>query len=333
MGFLADIGRARPDVSIQNFMKTEAALRQSEAQAALTGATTQQVLEKTEALRNQQAYLQKQQAEKEAWEKSPVNIKAHPYFLNIPDPTLQKQVFDYFHSQGVVDENGVGRRKDILRTLSEIEGTTKGLQTFIKPIVDHQEAQLQQLQLAIQEEQAKPNPNPKKLQELIQKRDQLAAQFNRASTVLSEAMKAAQEREQAKLKQKPIPWGQTREGIVFKEEKATERAKIGAKARVEAASKKKTENKDTLRKTYFKQLGRYYSAKRGVGQFVADPNKELVADKALKSAENIAIKYVQSGGDPEDLGITAEGIREDYKKGLISEKKAVYLLKKLFGMK
>ncbi|MBW1927441.1 MAG: hypothetical protein JRI35_09715, partial [Deltaproteobacteria bacterium] len=248
MGFLADVGRARPDVSIQNFMKTEAALRQSEAQAALTGATTQQVLEKTEALRNQQAYLQKQRAEKEAWEKSPVNIKAHPYFLNIPDPTLQKQVFDYFHSQGIVDENGVGRRKDILRVLSEIEGTTKGLQTFIKPIVDHQEAQLQQLQLAIQEEQAKPNPNPKKLQELVQKRDQLAAQFNQASTVLSEAMKAAQEREQARLRQKLIPWGQTKEGVVYKERKGIEKAKIAARAKIKAASEKKKQGK-----TYTKQ--------------------------------------------------------------------------------
>lgn len=88
-----------------------------------------------------------------------------------------------------------------------------------------------------------------------------------------------------------------------------------------------------LSSRYQAQIGRYYSAKRGVGQFIADPNKEQVATEALKSAETIAVEYVKAGGKPEALGITAQGIKADFEAGKISKKKAIYLLQNLFGMK
>ena len=60
---------------------------------------------------------------------------------------------------------------------------------------------------------------------------------------------------------------------------------------------------ESLKSDFMQQIGRYYSAKRGVGQFVPDPNKEEVAKEAHKSAMGIAKQYVAAGGDWGDLGL------------------------------
>ena len=120
---------------------------------------------------------------------------------------------------------------------------------------------------------------------------------------------------------KPPPFAQTKEGVILKGQQALEAAKIKAgskaptlKPMLNASNQwtyhewkdgdwvdtgkvaKEPKKKDDLKQVYFQQIGRYYSAKRGVGQFIQDPNKELVAKDALRAAEIIAIQYVKNGG-------------------------------------
>ena len=78
---------------------------------------------------------------------------------------------------------------------------------------------------------------------------------------------------------------------------------IEAKYKTPAKGKTASERKlDGLASRYFQQTGRYYSAKRGVGQFIEDPNKEQIAQEALRSAQKIARQYVKAGGNIQDLG-------------------------------
>jgi len=67
--------------------------------------------------------------------------------------------------------------------------------------------------------------------------------------------------------------------------------------------KNKGKKLESLKSDFMQQIGRGYSAERGVGQFVEDPNKQLVAKKAYDSALIIAQTYVNSGGKWEDLGL------------------------------
>jgi len=100
-----------------------------------------------------------------------------------------------------------------------------------------------------------------------------------------------------------------------KDKAAMDRAKLAADARIKAAnisaSKKddtsNTKELESLKSDYMAQVGRGYSAERGVGQFVEDPNKQVVAKKAYESAQIIAQQYVNSGGKWEDLGLEDPG--------------------------
>jgi len=64
---------------------------------------------------------------------------------------------------------------------------------------------------------------------------------------------------------------------------------------------------EKIKSNYFTTIGRYYSSKRGVGQYITDPNKEKVAEEAATAADIIAQQYVASGGDIKDLGISETG--------------------------
>jgi hypothetical protein len=112
--------------------------------------------------------------------------------------------------------------------------------------------------------------------------------------------------------------------------------------------KQKRKRLDDLSQRFFQQIGRYYSAKRGVGQFIQDPNKEAVANEALESAKLIAQQYVEAGGDPRDLGLdsigqptrtttgtssykTAEEVKAAYKAGTLTKDEATQILRQQFG--
>ncbi len=69
-------------------------------------------------------------------------------------------------------------------------------------------------------------------------------------------------------------------------------------------------NLKDLASDYQQAIGRHYSAARGVGQYVADPNKQKVAADALRQSQNIAIQYAKKGGDVRDLGVTPESIKQ-----------------------
>lgn len=83
---------------------------------------------------------------------------------------------------------------------------------------------------------------------------------------------------------------------------------------------------------YKYHIGQYNQASRGVGQFIEDPNKERVARESLKRAITIAIQHKKAGGNPADLGITPEAIKQQYKAGNLKKDKAVAALQILFGM-
>jgi len=61
-----------------------------------------------------------------------------------------------------------------------------------------------------------------------------------------------------------------------------------------------------LASRYEKHLTQYRSAKRGVGAFYEDPNKEQIANEALKSAKIVSQQYIDAGGDPKNLGIESK---------------------------
>jgi len=161
-----------------------------------------------------------------------------------------------------------------------------------------------------------------------------------ASKLQAQKDTAAMKRERVKgANKKPLAYGGTQEEweekqarlqkdkLAIIEAKGKEGGKLTEKQKEGAKKQKLASDR------YFQTIGRYYQAQRGVGQFIADPNKEQVAGEALEAAETLAIKYVKDGGKAEDLGITAEGIKADYEAKRIDKKKAVYLLKELFGMK
>lgn len=73
----------------------------------------------------------------------------------------------------------------------------------------------------------------------------------------------------------------------------------------------KIKSLESLKSDYMQTMGRYWSAKRGEGQFVEDPNAQQVADEALKAAVVMAGKYKDMGGDVKDLGISEKEIEKD----------------------
>jgi len=61
--------------------------------------------------------------------------------------------------------------------------------------------------------------------------------------------------------------------------------------------------------TWFKwHLGQYNSAKRGVGQYIKDPNKDQIAQDELGRAATMAKRYLEKGGNVEDLGLVTREI-------------------------
>ena len=60
---------------------------------------------------------------------------------------------------------------------------------------------------------------------------------------------------------------------------------------------------ESLKSDYMQTMGRYWSAKRGEGQFIEDPNAQQVAKEALKAAVVMAGQYKDMGGNIKDLGI------------------------------
>jgi hypothetical protein len=58
-----------------------------------------------------------------------------------------------------------------------------------------------------------------------------------------------------------------------------------------------------IKKDYMQAIGRSNSAKRGVGQFVPDPNSAKVADQEMARANELADLYKKSGGKLSQLGI------------------------------
>ena len=210
MGFLADVGRADPVSMIQSYKQKNALLETSKTQL--------------QALRNQ---LRKQ-AEEEALNKQPVNLTAHPYFLSLPDD-LQKKTLDFFQSQGLVNENGIGERGNILKGVQYIENTTKGMQEFLKPLVEKQRQEL----IGIQRELAvvKNQPGKEKLaQQLAQKLQEKAQQYNMASVIYDQRYEELQKREQRKFEMQKVlagkSWAATKEGVKYREREANIRAII-----------------------------------------------------------------------------------------------------------
>lgn len=131
---------------------------------------------------------------------------------------------------------------------------------------------------------------------------------------------------------------QLAEGNIDWETYVKRRKRIATATRKPGADKDiKTEKNEKklkgLKTSYEKTVGRYNAASMGVGQFIPDPNRQVVADQEKKRAVNLAIQYKKSGGNPEDLGITADGIKKDYQDKKISKEHAVRLLKELFEMK
>lgn len=58
-----------------------------------------------------------------------------------------------------------------------------------------------------------------------------------------------------------------------------------------------------IKKDYMQSIGRSNSAKRGVGQFVPDPNSEKVAAQEKARADELADLFVESGGKLSQLGL------------------------------
>jgi hypothetical protein len=73
---------------------------------------------------------------------------------------------------------------------------------------------------------------------------------------------------------------------------------------------KKPKELESLKSDYMQTMGRYWSAKRGEGQFIEDPNAQQVAKEALKAAVTMAAKYKEMGGDVKDLGIDEKALEE-----------------------
>jgi hypothetical protein len=90
----------------------------------------------------------------------------------------------------------------------------------------------------------------------------------------------------------------------------------------------KTRTLERLASDYFQAIGRYGSAARGVGQFLEDPNKAMVATFHHKQAQIIAEQYKNMGGNLADLGITQseytspEEVRAALKAGKITREEA-----------
>ena len=73
-------------------------------------------------------------------------------------------------------------------------------------------------------------------------------------------------------------------------------------------------NLESIKSDYQEAIGRSYSAERGVGAFLNDPNKEKVARDALRQSINIANQYAAQGGDVRDLGTSIEALDEGMQK-------------------
>jgi hypothetical protein len=87
-----------------------------------------------------------------------------------------------------------------------------------------------------------------------------------------------------------------------------------------------------LKKDYWSMLKQYNNAKRGVGQFVADPNKEQVAEQSLEKVKTLAAQYITNGGNPKDLGISPEDIKAAVKAKALKYEDALIILNKYYGM-
>jgi len=62
-----------------------------------------------------------------------------------------------------------------------------------------------------------------------------------------------------------------------------------------------------------------------VGQFIEDPNKELVAQESLERARRLADQYVRKGGDIRDLGREAPQVGDVLPEGLSEEMIQFYI--------
>lgn len=87
----------------------------------------------------------------------------------------------------------------------------------------------------------------------------------------------------------------------------------------EAERKRGQKELDTIRQDYFNEIHQYNMAKRGVGQYIADPNKEQVAQESLERARRLADQYVRKGGDIQDLGEEKPQMGDVLPEGLTEE--------------
>jgi len=100
-------------------------------------------------------------------------------------------------------------------------------------------------------------------------------------------------------------WSQpyeSKKGNIIQRNLATNEIKV-----VEKTADVSQKRLDSLRSDFRQEIGRYYSAKRGVGQFIPDENKEQIAQEAYTSAMKIAEQYVKEGGSWADLGLNEAG--------------------------
>ena len=130
----------------------------------------------------------------------PMNAFAHPMYLSL-SPKMQEHFKNSMVQSGVVNENGVGSIGAIQDWLKETETTSAGINNILKPVVEEKKAMLDNVVLQIAEERAKDTPNPKKIEALTAKRNQLAQDYNISSVNFTEALKNATKIEQEKLSQ------------------------------------------------------------------------------------------------------------------------------------
>jgi len=190
---LIALGRANADSMVLNMLQENRMRKETESQIAMTDVQRRKL--ENEIKRDEQH---------QKWLKSPFDLNTAPYIMNL-SPKNKELHLSYFTKSGLVNELGVGTIGDYLKGVEFIERTTKGLTTYLKPIIEEQQGELLQMQTELTEMKSKSGTgNEKKVAELEEAIKKKAKETGQSNIVYSKALEQAQkiELEQVKATEK-----------------------------------------------------------------------------------------------------------------------------------
>jgi hypothetical protein len=142
MSFLSDLGRSNAIQSVNNLSNTAVQLKGLQNKDEQQGYENAINMEKLGMLKKSAEIQQAEEtrkaklaAEKEADSNRVVDITVHPMFLSLPDEQ-KSAALKFFSSSGYTDENGRGRKADVLNGVDAIEKNKGLFSGFFAPVIE-----------------------------------------------------------------------------------------------------------------------------------------------------------------------------------------------------